>query len=66
MKKFLVIICIITFAGCSQARVLNKDYSNYTQGIFKKKSNGTIVQYNSKGKKISTYKNINGKFVKIK
>ena len=66
MKKFLAFISIIAFIGSSYASPIKNEYSNYAQGTFKKKSNGTVVQYNSKGKKIGTYKNIKGKFVKIK
>ena len=66
MKKFLLIICIITFIGSSYAASTNKDYGSYGQGTFKKKSNGTIVQYDKRGKKIGTFKQINGKFVKVK
>ena len=66
MKRFLIIICIIAFAGSSTALPIKKDYTGYAQGTFKKKNNGTIVQYDKKGKKIGTYKNINGKFVKVK
>ena len=66
MKKIFVILGILIFAGCSFAGPMNKYYDGIEKGTFKKKSNGTIVQYDKKGKKIGTYKNINGKFVKIK
>lgn len=39
---------------------------NLPQGTFKKKKDGTIVQYNSKGKKIGTYKFSNGEYKKVK
>ena len=40
--------------------------NKYPQGVFKKKRNGDIVQYNSNGKKIHTYKIKNGKILNIK
>ena len=40
--------------------------NKYPQGVFKKKRNGDLVQYNSDGKRIHTYKMKNGKILKIK
>ena len=62
-----VIILLLSFFVCSSAMadyVLNR--ANMPQGTFKKKRNGTIVQYDKKGKKIGVYKLSRGTYIKIK
>ena len=63
MKKILVLI-IITLIAFPAYAVIPKQ--NLPQGTFRKKRDGTIVQYNDKGKKIGTYKLENGKYRKQK
>lgn len=63
MKKFIIILVSICFALPAFALVPQK---NLPSGTFKKKRNGTIVQYNDKGKKIGIYKLENGRYKRIK
>lgn len=58
MKKFFVLfimLCFVCPAFAVPVRTVHK-IKNYPQGTFKKKKDGTIVQYNDRGKKIGTYK----------
>lgn len=59
MKRFFAILsllCIVTSAIAAEYPKYERKYTNLPQGTFKKKKDGTIVQYNDKGKKIGTYK----------
>ncbi len=66
MKKLIILLtafCIfIPVYGAIPAHKIK----NPPQGTFKKKRNGTIVQYDSKGKKIGTYKLESGSYKKVK
>ena len=66
MKKLLTILVVLSIISPVFAKIPTVKHNNLPQGTFKKKSNGNIVQYNDKGKKIATYKMINGRLVKIK
>ena len=63
MKKLIAIFIIICFSLPAFAVIPKK---NLPSGTFKKKRNGTIVQYNDKGKKIGIYKLENGSYKKVK
>lgn len=45
---------------------VRKQPKTFPEGTFRKKRNGDVVQYNGRGKKIGTYKMINGKYEKVK
>ena len=61
MKKFFVILILLTFALCVYAdEQYVKKYNNYPQGTFKKSRNGKIIQYDKNGKKVGVY-NINSR-----
>lgn len=70
MKRFICIVSIL----CLILPALAGQYPQYqTQkiqsmpvGTFKKRKDGTIVQYNDKGKKIGTYKLSGNKLVNPK
>lgn len=67
MKKFftlLIMFCIILPVFAVPATP--SGMKNLPQGSFKKKKNGTFVQYDNRGKKIGTYKLDNGNLTKIK
>ena len=79
MKKFIYIAFILcftvpAFAGMYPMTQTQQQYPQYqTQkiqsmpvGTFKKKKDGTIVQYNDKGKKIGTYKISGNKLISPK
>ena len=66
MKQLLCIICLCALVGNVYADQLTHNYNKQTQGTFKKKKDGSIVQYDNKGKKIGVYKNFGGRFVKVK
>ena len=66
MKKFVVFLLLIVLSGNVSAEQFTQSKPVYPEGSFKKMRNGCIAQYNSKGKKIGVYKNINGRFVRIK
>ena len=66
MKKVLVIILSAILISPVMAEATLKKTNNTHDGIFKKKHNGDIVQYDKKGKKIGVYKVINGRYIKIK
>ena len=63
MKKFLALLIVICFSLPVFAVIPKK---NLPSGTFKKKKDGTIVQYNDKGKKIGIYKLENGSYKKVK
>ena len=66
MRKVVVIFLVFIFSASVYANMPAKKYENMPQGTFKKSMNGTIIQYDSKGKKIGKYKIKNGKYVKVK
>lgn len=63
MKKIIAILVLICFVLPGWAVIPKK---NLPSGTFKKKKDGTIVQYNDKGKKIGIYKLENGSYKKVK
>ncbi len=63
MKKFVALLIIMYFVLPAFAVIPKK---NLPHGTFRKKRNGTIVQYNDKGKKIGIYKLENGNYKKVK
>ena len=63
MKK-LISLLILTCLTLPVLATIPKQ--NLPTGTFKKKRNGTIVQYNDKGKKIGIYKLENGRYKKVK
>lgn len=66
MKKLLTIFILLISTTIVFAQNTNAKNNTLPQGIFKKKHNGQVVQYDNKGKKIGIYKIKNGKYVKIK
>ena len=73
MKKIAVILLILSFIlpvfaqnPPMQKRMPVKKFNNMSTGTFKKKRDGTIVQYNEQGKKIGTYKLENSGYKKVK
>ena len=66
MKKLLVLLILLAFSQLSYAELPTKKGHNFQEGVFKKKRNGDIVQYDKNHKKIHTYKIKNGKIVGIK
>ncbi len=56
MKKFFAIFIMLCFCLPAFAQLPAKTLKNPPVGTFKKKKDGTIVQYDDKGKKIGTYK----------
>ena len=63
MQKLAAIFIIICFSLPALAVIPKK---NLPTGTFRKKKDGTIVQYNDKGKKIGIYKLENGSYKKVK
>ena len=66
MKKFFVIFILLMFPLATFANLPARKLKNPPIGIFKKQRNGNIVQYGKNGKKIGTYKLINGKYEQVK
>ena len=66
MKGILVFVVFCVFSSCVFANIPARKYENMPQGTFKKSINGTINQYDKRGKKIGIYKIKNGKYVKVK
>ena len=67
MKKFFAFLLIFSIMIPVFAEIPKKVYKkNLPQGTFKKTRNGTYVQYDSKGKKIGTYKLNNGELKRTK
>ncbi len=73
MKKLLSLVLILAFAAPVIAQVPQKRQyipvnrmKNPPVGTFKKKKDGTIVQYNDRGKKIGEYKMENNTYKKVK
>mgnify|MGYP004581844305 FL=1 len=79
MKRFIYIVFILCFTSTAFAGQypINQTQQRYPQyqtqkiqslptGTFKKRKDGTIVQYNDKGKKIGTYKLSGNKLVSPK
>lgn len=66
MKHVIILIILFCCVITVFAETDIKANANFPQGIFKKKRNGDIIQYSTKGKKIGIYKVSNGKYVKIK
>lgn len=57
MKRFFALLVLLSMTGMAVfAELPERKFNNLPQGTFKKKKDGTIVQYNEKGKKIGTYK----------
>lgn len=60
MKRIIIVFvisCFILPAFAGVNTVNNRIYKkNLPQGTFKKKKDGTIVQYDKNGKRIGTYK----------
>ncbi len=63
--KFLILIIALFFLMCD-VNALANNITQYPTGTFKKKNNGTYIQYDNNGKKIGTYKVVNRKLRKIK
>lgn len=73
MKKLLSLFIMLVFTMPAIAQVPQKKQyipvnkmKNPPVGTFKKKKDGTIVQYNDRGKKIGEYKLENNGYKKIK
>lgn len=69
MKKLAAILIILSFISPAVFAAEAPKYKYKTampQGTFKKKRDGTIVQYDKRGKKVGTYKLQNGSYQKIK
>lgn len=73
MKKLLSLFIMLVFTMPAIAQVPQKKQyipvnkmKNPPVGTFKKKKDGTIVQYNDRGKKIGEYKLENNDYKKIK
>ena len=67
MKKIFIFLLIFSIMIPAFAETPKKIYKkNLPQGTFKKTRNGTYVQYDSKGKKIGTYKLNNGELKRVK
>ncbi len=73
MRKLLSLVLILGFAMPVLAELPPKRQyvpvnrmKNPPVGTFKKKKDGTIVQYNDKGKKIGEYKFENNNYRKVK
>lgn len=66
MKKVIVLFTALCFILPAFAVIPARKLANPPQGTFKKKKDGTIIQYNDKGKKIGTYKLDNGSYKKKK
>ena len=56
MKKLFTIFTMLCFCVPAFAQIPAKPLKNPPVGTFKKKKDGTIVQYDDKGRKIGTYK----------
>lgn len=57
---------IIFIGNAVFADIPARKYNNLPQGTFKKKRNGTIIQYNNQGKKIGEYKLNSGRLYRVK
>ena len=67
MKKiFILFLSLIIPVLGVLAEIPVKKLKNPPVGTFKKKRNGTIVQYDKNGKKVGTYKMGNGKYYQVK
>ena len=70
MKRFICIVsilCLILLALAGQyPQYQTQKIQSMPVGTFKKRKDGTIVQYNDKGKKIGTYKLSGNKLVNPK
>ena len=56
MKKLIILFLLVMVPSAAIAEIPVKKIKNPPIGTFKKKRNGTIVQYDKNGKKIGTYK----------
>lgn len=66
MEKLLVLLILLAFSQLSYAELPTQKGHKFQEGVFKKKRNGDIVQYDKNNKKIRTYKIRNGKIVSVK
>lgn len=66
MKNFIVIIVFLAFMSSAFAQLPARKFDNMPKGTFKKTRTGKIIQYDSNGKKVGTYKLNNGRFTKTK
>ncbi len=68
MRKLIVLLLILSFIPTVIAaqNLQYKHKAAMPQGTFKKKRDGSIVQYDKQGRKIGTYKFENGSYKKIK
>ena len=57
----MILLCISQICYADVQRI-----GKMPQGTFKKARNGKIIQYNSQGKKIGTYKMVNGRYLIVK
>ena len=61
MRKLIAILILLSFMPLAFAEIPVRKYNNLPQGTFKKKKDGTIVQYDKNGKRIGVYKVNSGK-----
>ena len=69
MKKIAAILIILSFISPAVFVAEAPKYKYKTampEGTFTKKRDGTIVQYDKRGKKVGTYKLQNGSYQKTK
>lgn len=67
MKRLLTVFLLVFFIGAVNAEIsAPRKFNSMPEGTFRKTKNGKIIQYNSKGKKIGTYKYADGRYVKVK
>lgn len=67
MRIFLVLLLVFYLNNSVVLAGYNtKIAKNTASGTFKKSFTGKIIQYDEHGKKIGVYRNINGRYVKIK
>ncbi len=67
MKKLAASLLIFFILPAAASEIPKYKYkTSMPQGTFKKKRDGTIVQYDKRGKKVGTYKLQNGNYKKVK
>ncbi len=66
MKKLISLLVILFFGVAEVNAVINSIKPETPQGTFKKRRDGTFVNYDNNGKKLGVYKVYKGKLVRIK
>ena len=66
MKRLVLYLVLFSILTPVYADIKVEKAALMPEGVYRRTANGSIVQYNTKGKKIGVYKIKNGKYVKIK